>query len=72
MMYCVLELKMCEIALLSSSARLGVGMPIILAAVLVMHLSLAQLVTDSKLKKQFCCFVDIEVQMVVFAPLSEV
>lgn len=70
-MSCALELEMREIALLLSSVRLGVGMPIILAAVLVMHVSLAQLVTDSKLKKQNCCFVDIEAQMVVFAPLSE-
>ena len=37
--------------LLFSSVRLGAGRPLILAAVFVMRVSLAQLVTESMLKK---------------------
>ena len=48
---CGIVVAMCAMALLFSSVRLGVGRPIILAAVLVMRVSLVRLVTDNILKK---------------------
>lgn len=48
-MSCSIEVA---VVILFSSVRLGVRTPIILAAVLVMCLSLVQVLTDSMLKKQ--------------------
>ena len=48
---CAIEFAMRVMDLLFSSVRLGVGRPISLAAVLVMRVSLARLVTESIVKK---------------------
>lgn len=50
-MSCSVEVAMRVMAILFNSVRLGVGKPIILAAVLVMRVSLAQFLTESMLKK---------------------
>ena len=51
-MFCVIVVATCAMALMLSSERLGVGSPIILAAILVMRVSLVWFLTDSMLKKQ--------------------
>ena len=51
-MPCAIVFAMCMMALQLSSERLGVGRAIILAAVLIMCVSLTQFVTESMLKKQ--------------------
>ena len=50
-MSCAMVFAMRVMDLLFSSVRLGVGRPMILAAVFVMRVSLARLVTESILKK---------------------
>lgn len=45
------EAAMPVMAILFNSMRLGVGKPIILAALLVMRVSLAQFLTESMLKR---------------------
>ena len=51
-MSCVIVVAMRAMALLLSSERLGVGSPIILAAIFVIRVSLVRFLTGSMLKKQ--------------------
>lgn len=51
-MPCSFEIAMSVMALLFKSVRLGVGKPIIVAAVVIMQGSLEPFLTDNMLKKQ--------------------
>lgn len=51
-MPCSVEIAMSVMALLFKSVRLGVGKPIIVAAVVIMQGSLELFLTDNMLKKQ--------------------